>query len=85
MKMSVQTENRPTWAGGGSLNPIAERTVSRSLLCRHPHKNGHEDIDIVDDENLCFTSMQPMKPTDILGDYAGLDIYPGAGCFCVTA
>ena len=56
--------------GGGSLNRIAERTVSRSPLRRHPRKNRHEVIDIVDDENLCFTSMLPVKPTDILGQRA---------------
>ncbi|MGH9583478.1 MAG: hypothetical protein ACRD4O_11130, partial [Bryobacteraceae bacterium] len=37
-------------AGGGSLNPVAERPISRSPLRRHPRKNRHEVIDIVDDE-----------------------------------
>ena len=33
-------------------------------------QNRHEVVDIVDDENLCFTSMLPVKPTDILGQRA---------------
>lgn len=54
--------------GGGSVNQIPERAVSRSPLRRHPRENRHEVIDIVDNENLYFTSMLPVKSTDILAN-----------------
>ena len=56
----------PLTAGRPLLDHVAKCAIARAPFCGHPSENRHSLIDIVYDQDIPFSVMFAMQPTDIL-------------------